>query len=134
MTVICTGAPASFSAAFKPPKPAPTITTRCAVCDAALPFILYSLRFHSIRFSAMAIGSENSAAAIRPAWVRWLMPSIAGLLFVAMLGVLVFRSLLTRLLGDAGIGWRIRTGQIILATHPVPRVDPFSSSMAGPAG
>jgi len=81
----------------------------------------------------MAIGSENSAAAIRPAWVRWLMPSIADLLFVAMLCLLVFTSLSIRLLGDAGIGWHIRTGQIILATHSVPRVDPFSSSMAGHA-
>jgi hypothetical protein len=32
-----------------------------------------------------------------------------------------------RLLGDAGIGWHIRTGQMILATHAIPRVDPFSS-------
>jgi hypothetical protein len=81
----------------------------------------------------MAIGSENSAAAILSAWVRRLMPSIADLLFVAMLGLLVFTSLSMRLLGDAGIGWHIRTGQIILATHSVPRVDPFSSSMAGHA-
>jgi hypothetical protein len=79
------------------------------------------------------MGSENSAAAIRPAWVRWLLPSIGDLLFVAMLCLLVFTSLSMRLLGDAGIGWHIRTGQIILATHSVPRVDPFSSSMAGHA-
>ncbi len=81
----------------------------------------------------MAIGSENSAAAIRPAWVRWLMPSIGDLLFVAMLCLLVFTSLSIKLLGDAGIGWHIRTGQIILTTQSVPRVDPFSSSMAGHA-
>jgi hypothetical protein len=40
-------------------------------------------------------------------------------------------SLSVRLLGDAGIGWHIRTGQLILSTHTIPRVDPFSSTMAG---
>jgi hypothetical protein len=45
--------------------------------------------------------------------------------------VLVFTPLSVRLLGDAGIGWHIRTGQRILATHAIPRVDPFSSTMAG---
>jgi len=50
---------------------------------------------------------------------------------VALLGLLVFTNLSTRLLGDAGIGWHIRTGQLILSTHSVPHVDPFSSSMHG---
>jgi hypothetical protein len=36
-----------------------------------------------------------------------------------------------RLLGDAGIGWHIRTGQQIVATHAIPRVDSFSSTLAG---
>jgi len=36
-----------------------------------------------------------------------------------------------KLLGDAGIGWHIRTGELILQTHAVPRVDPFSSPMRG---
>ncbi|MFZ0815997.1 MAG: hypothetical protein WAM78_10785 [Candidatus Sulfotelmatobacter sp.] len=40
-------------------------------------------------------------------------------------------TLSVRLLGDAGIGWHIRTGQLILSTHSIPRVDPFSSTMAG---
>jgi len=50
---------------------------------------------------------------------------------VALLGVLVFTPLSVRLLGDAGIGWHIRAGQQILATHAIPRVDPFSSTMGG---
>ncbi len=37
------------------------------------------------------------------------------------------------LLGDAGIGWHIRTGELISRTHEVPRVDPFSSVMQGKA-
>lgn len=77
----------------------------------------------------MAIGSIRSAES-NPAAVRWLLPSIADLLFVALLALLAFTGLSVRLLGDAGIGWHIRTGQLILASHEIPRVDPFSS-MAG---
>jgi hypothetical protein len=35
------------------------------------------------------------------------------------------------LLGDADIGWHIRTGEFILATHSVPRTDLFSYTKAG---
>lgn len=60
------------------------------------------------------------------------MPSIADLIFVGLLGALVFTPLSIRLLGDAGVGWHIRNGQQILATHAVPRFDPFSSSVGQP--
>ncbi len=66
-----------------------------------------------------------------PTWVRLLVPSVADLIFVALLAVLVFTPLSVRLLGDAGIGWHIRTGQLILQTGSIPRVDPFSSIMYG---
>ena len=80
----------------------------------------------------MADGSRKSLAERgTPAWARVAMPSVADLIFVALLGVLVFTPLSTRLLGDAGIGWHIRTGQQILAAHAIPRVDAFSSSMGG---
>ena len=59
------------------------------------------------------------------------MPSSADLIFIGMLGVLMLTPLSMKLLGDAGIGWHIRTGQQILATHAIPRVDSFSSSMQG---
>jgi hypothetical protein len=75
----------------------------------------------------MAIGSRSSAADLRPAWLQWLLPSASDLIFVALLGLLTCTTLSVRLLGDAGIGWHIRTGQLILATHIVPRIDPFSS-------
>ncbi len=65
------------------------------------------------------------------AWVRWVMPSAADLIFIALLAVLVFSPLSMRLLGDAGIGWHIRTGQQILSAHAIPHTDPFSSTMAG---
>ncbi|MGD1023534.1 MAG: hypothetical protein ABR880_12180 [Candidatus Sulfotelmatobacter sp.] len=63
--------------------------------------------------------------------VRWLIPSIADLIFISLLGLLSFTILSVRLLGDAGIGWHIRTGQLILSSHTILRVDPFSSTMAG---
>lgn len=59
------------------------------------------------------------------------MPSVADLVFVALLLTLLLTPLSVKLLGDAGIGWHIRTGQQVLATHGVPRVDPFSSTMEG---
>ena len=64
--------------------------------------------------------------AATPGWIRVAMPSAADLIFVGLLSVLVFTPLSVRLLGDAGIGWHIRTGQQILATHAIPRVDSFS--------
>jgi hypothetical protein len=60
--------------------------------------------------------------------VRWLIPSAGDLIFVALLGSLVLTVLSVRLLGDAGIGWHIRTGQLILATHAIPHIDPFSAT------
>ena len=64
-----------------------------------------------------------------PMLLRWLMPSVADLIFVAVLGVLVLTPLSVKLLNDAGIGWHIRTGQLILSTHEIPRVDPFSTQI-----
>jgi hypothetical protein len=79
----------------------------------------------------MADGSRSSSAGNAPAWVRVALPSVTDLIFVVLLAMLVFPPLSVRLLGDAGIGWHIRTGQQILATHSVPRVDSFSSTMQG---
>ncbi len=86
------------------------------------------------KIHAMTDGSRSSSefrgdANFAPA--RWLLPSTADLIFLALLGLLVFTPLSVRLLGDAGIGWHIRTGQNILASHAVPRVDSFSSTMNG---
>ncbi len=78
----------------------------------------------------MAIGSRTSGAGLRGI-ARWFIPSAADLIFIAFLALLAFTLLSVRLLSDAGIGWHIRCGQLILATHTVPRVDPFSSTMHG---
>jgi hypothetical protein len=64
-------------------------------------------------------------------WLNFLIPSTTDLIFVLLLGAFAAGPLAQRLLGDAGIGWHIRTGQIILQTGAVPRVDPFSTTMQG---
>ena len=71
---------------------------------------------------------EQKAA---PTWIRWILPSAADLIFLGILCALVFTPLATKLLGDAGIGWHIRTGEQIVSTHSIPRTDPFSSTMTG---
>jgi hypothetical protein len=82
----------------------------------------------------MADGSRSSLLAGTPenALLRWLMPSVGDLIFVALLASLVFTPLSIKLLGDAGIGWHIRTGQEILTMHVIPRVDPFSTQIRKP--
>jgi len=84
----------------------------------------------------MVDGSRSSRAGTSPAganplWTRLLIPSMGDAIFIGLLAVLTCTSLSTRLLGDAGIGWHIRTGQQILASYAVPRVDSFSSTMGG---
>jgi hypothetical protein len=72
------------------------------------------------------LASRGTAGA--PVWARLFVPSVSDLLFV----VLAYRLTLSRiLLGDPDIGWHIRNGQHILATHSIPRVDYFSTTMAG---
>ena len=66
-----------------------------------------------------------------PAWSYWLLPSIADCLFLALLGVVIFRPVGTGLLGDADTGWHIRNGELMLTTHSVTRTDPFSYTKAG---
>jgi hypothetical protein len=67
------------------------------------------------------------------AWQRFLIPSTCDLVFVLLLLGLTWGTLAQVLLRDAGIGWHIRTGQVILGTHSIPHTDPFSSSMQGKA-
>jgi len=64
-------------------------------------------------------------------WQRFLLPSVRDLVFVVAFWALLVGPLSNRPLADADIGWHIRTGEQILATHSVPRVDSFSSTMQG---
>lgn len=62
---------------------------------------------------------------------QWFLPSAADLLFVVLLLSFTIGGLAQRLLGDAGIGWHIRNGQQMLATHTITRTDSFSATMSG---
>ena len=64
-------------------------------------------------------------------WLRFVMPSVSDLLFVALLLGLSCGALGRVLLRDGGTGWHIRNGQLILQTHSITRVDPFSATMGG---
>jgi hypothetical protein len=79
----------------------------------------------------MASDSTTFAAEVQPPWASWALPSVGDLFFVALFCLLIFTNLSWRLLGDAGIGWHIRAGQLMLSTHQIPHVDPFSSSLKG---
>jgi hypothetical protein len=67
----------------------------------------------------------------RSEWLHFLIPSVADLIFVVLLISLAYGMLSRRLLGDADTGWHIRDGQQIASTHTLPRMDSFSSTMAG---
>jgi hypothetical protein len=63
--------------------------------------------------------------------LRFLMPSVRDLIFIFLFWSLLSGPLSNRPLADPDIGWHIRTGELILQTHSVPRTDPFSSTMQG---
>jgi hypothetical protein len=67
----------------------------------------------------------------KPGWTRWVLPSIADIFFLVLIGLLAFAPASAALLGDADTGWHIRNGELILATHAVPHTDPFSYTKAG---
>jgi hypothetical protein len=64
-------------------------------------------------------------------WFRFLIPSVADLIFIVLLIALMCGTLAPRLLKDAGTGWHIRNGQQILLTHSITRTDSFSYTMQG---
>jgi hypothetical protein len=63
--------------------------------------------------------------------LRFLLPSLRDVVFIFLFWSLLAGPLSNRPLADADIGWHIRTGELILSTHSLPRVDPFSSTMQG---
>ena len=77
--------------------------------------------------------TSTPAAVLAPraTWLRWVLPSITDILFIALIAVFAFSPLSDLLLNDADTGWHIRDGELILATHTVPRVDSFSYTHAG---
>ncbi len=63
--------------------------------------------------------------------IRYLVPSIRDVIFMFLFWSVLAGPLSNRPLADTDIGWHIRTGELILATHSIPRTDPFSSTMNG---
>src|SRR5689334_17751337 len=65
-------------------------------------------------------------------WARWLVPSLSDLFFLAVIAWL-FMGVYgwAGLLGDADVGWHIRTGEYILDHHAVPYHDLYSFSKPG---
>jgi ABC-type multidrug transport system fused ATPase/permease subunit len=62
---------------------------------------------------------------------RFLLPSVRDIVFISLFWSLLSGPLSNRPLADPDIGWHIRTGERILATHSLPRTDPFSFTMQG---
>jgi len=71
------------------------------------------------------------SSAIAQSLLRFVLPSLADVIFVTLLLCFALGQLSQKLLSDGDIGWHIRTGQQILAVSSLPRTDPFSSSMNG---
>ncbi len=74
----------------------------------------------------MTPAQPTSSAAL-----RFLVPSVRDIIFIFLFWSLLAGPLSNRPLADADIGWHIRNGERILATHSLPRSDPFSSTMQG---
>ena len=96
-----------------------------------LPYPALTYKIHAMADGSISSLSQKSAARQASTWARWVMPSTADLIFIALVVCLCFTSLSSKLLNDAGIGWHIRTGQLIVATHHLAQTDPYSSIMAG---
>jgi hypothetical protein len=83
-----------------------------------------------------ALGQNTSqanleAAASSPRWIHLILPSVTDLIFIVVLFSLSYSALSSRLLGDAGLGWHIRNGELMLRTRAVTGVDVFSYTMSG---
>src|SRR5215813_6141648 len=83
-----------------------------------------------VRPSGPAAGTDPGPDLNVPLWARFFLPSVADVLFIALLlGAYAFAG--RTLLADSDIGWHIRNGEHILATRSVPHADYFSYTMAG---
>jgi hypothetical protein len=73
----------------------------------------------------------GSRAEFRESVLAMVFPSARDIIFIFLLCSLLAGTLSNRPLADPDIGWHIRTGEQILATHTLPRTDPYSSTMQG---
>ena len=87
------------------------------------------MMFREIGMDETAVAATGTASGKEP--TRFLLPSVRDLVFLVAFWALLIGPLSNRPLVDADIGWHIRSGEQILATRSVPRVDSFSSTMQG---
>src|SRR5882724_12986386 len=85
--------------------------------------------FREIGMDETAVAATGTGSGKEP--TRFLLPSVRDLVFLVAFWALLIGPLSNRPLVDADIGWHIRSGEQILATSSVPRVDSFSSTMQG---
>ena len=85
-----------------------------------------SLKPYTLLLHTLMTPEQPSSSAL-----RFLVPSVRDIIFIFLFWSLLAGPLSNRPLADPDIGWHIRTGELILATHSLPRTDPFSSTMEG---
>src|ERR1700694_2493934 len=85
-----------------------------------------SLKPYTLLLQPLMPSAEPSSSAL-----RFLLPSVRDIIFIFLFWSLLAGPLSNRPLADPDIGWHIRTGELIVATHSLPRTDPFSSTMQG---
>src|SRR6202165_4969355 len=85
-----------------------------------------SLKPYTLLLQPLMPSAEPSSSAL-----RFLLPSVRDIIFIFLFWSLLAGPLSNRPLAEPDIGWHIRTGELIVATHSLPRSDPFSSTMQG---
>src|SRR5258708_7508480 len=85
-----------------------------------------SLKPYTLLHHTLMTPAQPSSTAL-----RFLLLSVRDIIFIFLFWSLLAGPLSNRPLADPDIGWHIRTGELILATHSLPRTDPFSSTMQG---
>src|ERR1700733_12536028 len=75
--------------------------------------------------------APDAPAGFRELVLTVVFPSARDIIFIFLLWSLLAGTLSNRPLSDPDIGWHIQTGEQILATHTLPRTDPYSSTMQG---
>src|ERR1700694_454491 len=83
-----------------------------------------SLKPYTLLLQPLMPSAEPSSSAL-----RFLLPSVRDIIFIFLFWSFLAWPLSNRPRADPDIGWHIRTGELILATHSLPRTDPFSSTM-----
>ena len=75
--------------------------------------------------------STEKNSRVRSRVLAYLLPSASDLIFLVIFFALSYGALAPGMLGDADVGWHIRSGELILASRAVPHTDSFSATKAG---